>query len=173
MADRYTRLHETADVFRCVRKGSGFLPAGHVLPKPEWLEPNDDDQREAAQTGRLPGLSVWDCAGATHESACWWRSRAPADELSFVACVGALVAISREHRRDVAVVSDPRACEAEPRLALVDDAERELLVRAAEAHSLLEGVKRPAGGSNRDHRSFREALSREFQLLPGASAAAV
>ncbi len=169
MPKRYDDLPAETSVFRSVRTGGGFLPIGHVLPKPEWLEPTKEDVAEAQQSGRSPGLSVWDVAVASHEDACWWRGAEPHEQRSFQASVERIVEIGEKHSRTLSVVGDALATKDEPRLAALEDPAKARLIEAASGHSLIEGIKRPTGTSKLDHKSLREELARQFVPLSSES----
>jgi len=165
MSERYFSLSSESSVFRTVQTGGGFLPAGHLFPKPEWLEPNERDQQDADRTGRVAGLSVWDRAKATVVQACVWRQLEPEQQVAFAASVGSLREAARAYERDLDVVSDPLPVDEEPWagiLAAHPDGMRSSQRFSADGHTLVEGIKRPADVERRRHRDFREALSREF-----------
>ena len=166
MRKRYEPLPDGAAVFRSVRVAGGFLPSGFRLPKPEWLEPTNDDVAEAAKSGRAPGLSVWDAALAAHDDACWWRKVDSGEYRSFCADLTKLRQAATGFSRPFDIVADPLPTDDEPRLAQLGVDERKRLEIAAGGHSLAEGIKRPAGTPKREHKSFREELARHFSPLP-------
>jgi hypothetical protein len=161
MRERYAPLSTSGGVFRLARVGGGFLPPGHRLPKPEWLEPDKQDIAEAAKSGRAPGLSVWDTELATHEDACWWRDVPPEDYRSFAAPISKLLACGARHARSLGVVADPLPTD-EPRLKVAPVGVQQRLVRAAEGHSLIEGIARPEGAPKQGHKLFRAELAELF-----------
>jgi len=165
--ERYASLPDDVGVFRIARVGGGFLPDGHLMPKPEWLEPTKADQEEAKQTGRLPGTSVWEVPGGTHGAACWIRNADEQSHRSFVAKVHDVRTVATKHARELAVVAD---ClehpEADARWPSLTDNGRELVRATCDAHALVEGIKRPAGTSEVAHRSFREEVARTFEPMP-------
>lgn len=145
MRSRYSTLPGGAFVFRLVRRGGGHLPEGHVLPKREWLEPDDEDKREAVVSKREPGLSVWDRDLTTTTQAWAHRGVAPptSEHQAFGAPVETVVAVAAGHERLVDVVADPIQ---PPVLA------------GWEGHSLVEGLARPQGTPKLRHRDFLDDL---------------
>jgi hypothetical protein len=166
MPERYAKLSPDVRIFRTAKLGGGYLPAGHVLPKPEWLEPNKVDEDEAKQTGRPPGVSVWALPDATHEMACWIRSNDPAEQRSFVIRVGILLMVAQTHTRVVSVVADglphPKNNLRWPALT---QCVQNVVRSTCDAHSLIEGIKRPAQLPKITHQNFREELARKFESL--------
>jgi hypothetical protein len=164
--DRYAALPGGVGVFRTARVGGEFLPEGHLLPKPEWLEPTKDDQEEAKRSGRPPGLSVWEVPGATHAAACWIRRQDELQQRSFTAGVDKLMAVAAAHTRQLDIVADPleHPVSDDRWSGLSSDAQADVL-GASDAHSLIEGIKRRAGLPEREHRSFREEFARSFAPL--------
>ncbi len=163
MRERYSPLPGEANVFRMARLGGGHLPHGHTLPLPEWLEPNKEDATAAQRSGRVPGISVWDCAVARPDDARWFRCR-PAEESwqCFAISVERAKDIGRACGRAVELVADPVTLpQADVRLAALGAAERERLASAGEGHSLMEGLKRTAG-TKVAHRSFLDELCGAF-----------
>ncbi len=166
MRKRYENLPIDSRVFRTVKVGGGYLPAGHILPKPEWLEPDAADKKEAEVSGRVAGISVWDCSMATHVASCWTRRADSAAQLSFDAEVGEALAVGTEHTRTLAVVADP--LEHPPdndRWKAEREEFRTEILSTGGGHSLIEGIRRPPSVSDQAHRSFREALASRFQPL--------
>lgn len=169
MREQYERLANTTEVFRLVKQGGGFLPVGHRLPKPEWLEPSDEDMKEAARTGRRPGLSAWDTALSSVEQACTWGERDLSEQLAFSASVANIDEAVLAHARIIDVVADPLDVNVQPQLSILNAvplAERASLAASAEGHALIEGIRRADGTSKKDHRDFRAALSAVFQPFP-------
>lgn len=168
--DRYAALPREVGVIRTARIGGGFLPDGHLLPKPEWLEPNKEDQADAKVSGRAPGISVWEVPGAQHVSACWIREVDDRGQRSFVAGVDSIQAVASTHARELGVVADPLDHPAEDDRWMTLTSDFQQGVRdTADKHSLIEGIKRPAGMAEKEHRSFREELARAFSLFSDAS----
>lgn len=168
MPERYAPVSQGKKVFRTTRFGGGLLPAGHQLPKPEWLEPTKDDIADAEQSGRPPGLSVWARPEATHDAACWLRRLEPAEQRSFVANVGGMLAIAEKHKRAFAVVSDPLehpTDTTDERWAAVATEARIPVCTTCDAHSLAEGIRKPEGVTKIEHRSFREELASQFEPM--------
>ena len=162
MRKRYEALNDENVVARNVKMHGGFLPLGHLLPKPEWLEPTKDDVAAAARSDRPPGLSVWDYELASHQDACWWRDVDPTEYKSFRAAVSELRGVAARHDRPLSIVGDPLETEGVPRLEAEDSPTQARLRKAALGHSLVEGIKRPTGASKKDHKNFREELARRF-----------
>lgn len=168
MRSRFEALSDSVRVFRMARVGGGFLPAGHVLPKPEWLEPDPQDIAEGERTGRPAGVSVWDAAIAKHEDACWIRQVQAAEQLSFSAEVGRLKHVASQHQRELAIVADPLpSLSTDPRWETLQEPQRASITSTASGHTLVEGIRRPAGVSKGAHKSFREELAQEFERLAG------
>lgn len=166
MPERYTKLSSDVRIFRTAKVGGGYLPAGHLLPKPEWLEPNKHDEDEAKKTGRPPGVSVWAMPGATHEMACWVRSSDPSEQRSFVAKIERLLTIAESHGRAISVLADALSHpENDARWPSLTECERRAVCSTCDAHSLIEGIKRPAQAEKIAHRSFREELARGFESV--------
>ncbi len=168
MRSRYSPLDGDATVFRTVKPGGAFLPPGHQLPIPEWLEPNRTDIEEAAKSGRPPGLSVWDKALTSFEHACRWRQVDPDDELAFSAQVHAVRSVAVQHDRELDVVADPLDLATGDRDKIVEAVPvtvRAGFAQSAQGHSLIEGIKRPSGCAKKEHRSFRDELTRVFSPL--------
>jgi hypothetical protein len=167
MREQYEALPNTSEVFRLVKPGGGFLPVGHRLPKPEWLEPSEDDVKEAARTGRRPGLSVWDTTLSSVEQACIWGKRTPSDQLAFSASVANIHGAALARSRAIDVVADPLDVNVEPQLSILNaEPEQASLAASAEGHALIEGIRRPDGTSKKDHRDFRAALIEVFKPFP-------
>lgn len=165
MRERYEPLPVASSVFRTVRIGGGFLPEGHRLPKLEWLVPTADDCREAEQTGRPAGLSVWDMAFARHADACWYREVDPAEHRSFWVLVDVVGQVAARNRREVAVVADPLSLPEDDRAAGLDPEQRARLERAGGGHSLIEGLRRPEATRKQDQRRLLDELAHEFSPL--------
>ncbi len=60
MCDRFSSLPSDARVFRLADPGGCFLPAGSVLPLPEWFRPTSADEAEGKRRRRPAGVSVWE-----------------------------------------------------------------------------------------------------------------
>ena len=126
---------------RTVIAGRGHFPDGNVLPKPEWLEPDGEDKKAALESGREPGLSVWDTAVATPRQA-WLHREVPipaARHRAFAVAVDALLGAASRHARKVEVVADP----IEP-----------VPPEWHDGHSLVEGMRKPVGVAKVAHRDF-------------------
>jgi len=168
MRERYSPLPSEALVFRTIQPGKGFLPPGHELPLPAWLEPNDTDANEAAAVGRVPGLSVWDASLTSFPQACAWRRKVVSEQLGFGAEVGRIRRLGVAHGRSVDVVADPLDVGAPEWVAVLEQTpedERAILRASGEGHSLVEGIKRDKGSDQKAHRDFRDALAGLFNPL--------
>lgn len=168
MRDRYSALSGDSEVFRTVSVGGVFLPPGHDLPLPAWLEPSSDDEAEAQSTGRLVGLSVWDRSLTNFTKACAWRRVDEASERAFSASVASIRQAGAAHGRAVDVVADPLDTGMSEYASLLESlsaVERDSQRRSAEGHSLIEGIKRPPGTPKSEHRAFRDKLAGEFHAL--------
>lgn len=165
MRSRFAPLAGEAIVFRVVRAGGGFLPEGQRLPKPEWLEPTAEDQKDGEARGRPPGLSVWDEAVASLDDACWFRGmERDAGVRSFSIQVAAALAVGQRHARELTVVCDPESIDQDAaRWRTLTEERQQHLVDAAQGHSLIEGLRRPAGGARKPHRSLLLALTEAFK----------
>lgn len=171
MRNRYDPLPGDRMIFRMARTGGGFLPPGHVLPKPEWLEPDERDVAEATSSGRPAGLSVWDMTHAKHADACWIRALPHEEQASFSASIDALRQVALRHSRRFDVVADSILSEVrrDPRLGSLSQAQRESIESTALGHSLAEGIRRPAGFQKGLHRSFMEELAGRFEPIRSES----
>lgn len=168
MRDRYSALGASARIFRLARRGGGHLPVGQRLPKPEWLNPTSEDVEEGERAGRPPGLSVWDAELTTVANACWFRGCLPANQEAFAADVSSVVKIGASSGRTLSVVADRHPCPAmDARWGDRDERERADLVRAAEGHSLIEGIARPNDTTKNAHRAFLVALCEVFDSHAG------
>lgn len=171
MVERYTPLSPDDRIFRTARHGGGHLPAGHRLPKPEWLEPSREDIDEGIASGRAAGLSVWKTPPGDHRHACQHRGVAPETQRSFVIGVGALRGVAGEHERAVDVVTDGVPFDAEnPCHVAVPEAHRAAFTAALSSHSLVEGLRNDRPSEKPRHRAFLLALVETFRELPSAPA---
>jgi hypothetical protein len=149
MPERFSPLPDEASIFRLADPGSQFLPADAELPLPRWFEPSSGDVEEGAARGRPPGVSVWDRARATVENARQLTQRPQG--MAFGLRVGSCKSIGQRHQRELAVVADPlEARQTEP---------------GWDAHSLLEGLKRPPGVTRQAHKDLLTELSQSCQKL--------
>lgn len=151
MRSRFSALSDEAVVFRLAKEGGGHLPAGHVLPKRDWLEPNKEDKEEAKTTGREPGISVWERDQTTTSQA--WAHRGVVDlgpqHRAFRVVAGECGRLAKKWEREgVQVVADP----IEPRDATWK-----------EGHSLAEGLGRPSGVDRQRHWDFLDELIMKFE----------
>lgn len=166
MRSRYSPLPDDSAVFRTIGTGGVFLPAGHELPLPEWLEPTSGDISEARLSGRPAGVSVWDQSMTSFRQACVWRGAAEDRERHFVAHVSRIRRVGAEHQRPLDVVADPLDTASPEYAAIVNESpphSRASQEKSALGHALIEGIKRPAGVTKGAHRAFRDALVREFR----------
>ncbi|HYO71366.1 MAG TPA: hypothetical protein VEU33_35335 [Archangium sp.] len=149
MPERFSPLPDDALVFRLADPGGQFLPADAQLPLPRWFEPSSSDVKEGELRGRPPGLSVWD------------RSRASASEVrqliprpqarAFGLKVEHCKQIGQRHQRELSVVADPL------------DARQP--APGWDAHSLIEGLKRPPAVMRQAHLDLLTELSRACQAV--------
>lgn len=164
MAERYAQLSRETRVFRLARRGGGHLPAGQRIPKPEWLEPTDEDKRAGESSGRRPGLSVWDVAHTSVADALWFRDTTGEEQEAFAASVEKVCEVGRAHAREVAVVSDPVDVPRETsRWTALSADDQAHLGGAAAGHSLIEGISRTPEVSKLAHKSFRADLAEAFE----------
>ncbi len=164
MADRFDPLADDATCMRVATTGSRFLPKGHLLPDPEWLRPTSADQREAAERGRIPGLSGWEL-GLTTPAQAADLSGQPGGRV-FGAKAGALRRIALEKDIPIDVLHDPADVLA-PRPGWEGHATLEGLARPERAAerppALAELTKRQVKGR---YLALRQALVGEFEPLP-------
>jgi hypothetical protein len=147
MAERFSELPDSAFIFRLVNPNSHFLPAGIELPLPGWFEPSSGDVEEAAGRGRRPGLSVWNKHQAEVEQVKQLLARP--DAMAFGLIVHDCKQIGQRHERELTVVADP--------------ADQHAPAPGWDAHSLIEGLKRPAEVTKQAHRDLLTDLSRACQ----------
>lgn len=149
MPERFSLLPDDALIFRLVERGSEFLPADAELPLPRWFEPSSGDVKEGEARGRPPGLSVWDRERATVGEARQLVGRPQG--LSFGLKVGLCKSTGLCHQRELAVISDPL--------------EARQPAPGWDAHSLIEGLKRPPGVDRTKHKDLLSALSQACQKV--------
>jgi len=137
MRERFSQLPESACVFR-IAKSPTFLPKGHLLPLPNWLEPTSKDIEEAEKRGRDVGLSVWDTELTSVAQAHVFIAVVE-KQPAFCFGVGAFKRTGKEFERGVDVVADQ-----------LNDDQRP----GWEGHSLVEGLKRPGGYTKKRHMDF-------------------
>ena len=142
MCDRFSQLRPEARVFRLADPGGCFLPAGSVLPLPEWFRPTSADEAEGGKRGRPAGVSVWDDSLTTVDDAKQLADKPGA--LAFRIGVGRCVAIGRGCERELAVVRDPL------------DEERP--APGWDGHSLIEGLQRPSGCPKKKQKALLSRL---------------
>ncbi|MBN1209976.1 MAG: hypothetical protein JXB05_34310 [Myxococcaceae bacterium] len=149
MPERFSPLPDDALIFRLADPGSQFLPADAELPLPRWFEPSSGDVEEGERRNRPPGLSVWDRDRATVENARQLTQRPQG--MAFGLKVGFCKSLGQHHQRELAVVADPLdARQPEP---------------GWDGHSLVEGLKRPPGGTRQAHKDLLMALSQSCQKV--------
>jgi hypothetical protein len=133
MADRFEPLDDDATYMRVATTGSRFLPQGHVLPDPQWLRPTSADEREAAERGRVPGLSGWELGLTTPEQAAELSDQ-PGGRV-FGVKAGALRRTALEKDIPIDVLHDPADVLA-PRPGW-------------DGHAIMEGLARPERAEDR------------------------
>ena len=166
MRERYQPLPNEQTVFRTVKRGGGFLPPGHKLPKPDWLEPTKEDQKEAEKAGRSPGLSMWDAEYTTFNQACTWRRTPETEQLAFATTVESILLVGTTHKRNLGVVADPLDLDAPEHKTILAQLRNDVLQQqqqSAQGHSLAEGIRKPSGANTRAHREFRAELASKFE----------
>lgn len=149
MPERFSPILDDTLVFRLADPGGQFLPTDAELPLPRWFEPSSGDVKEGALRGRPPGLSVWDRGRATADEV---RQLIPRPEArAFGLKVERCKHIGQSHQRELAVVADPLdARQPEP---------------GWDAHSLIEGLKRPPAVARQAHLDLLTELSRACQAV--------
>ena len=149
MPERFSPLPDEAFIFRLVDPGSRFLPADAQLPIPDWFEPSSTDKEEGERRGRNPGLSVWDQAGASVENARHLTGRA--NGIAFGLSVDDCKRIGQSYERVLSVVADPLDARAP--------------TPGWDAHSLVEGLKRPPHVERRVHKDLLAELAHSCQKV--------
>ena len=139
-------LAQDAFVFRLAETGKRFLPEGSRFPNADLFEPSSADKAAAARRGREPGISVWDRAHTSlvQASRLWFRrGEPPTGVRGFGAQVGVFKKTALAWDRALEVVADPLPQEHGP---------------GAGGHSLMEGLKRPAGTPRPIHKKLLSKL---------------
>lgn len=143
-------LSDASRVHRLVELDGVFLPTGQPLPIGAWLEPDTGDEAEALQRGRAPGKSVWDTLRTTPSQATAFMTRQAVAYAAFEVSVGDAKGVAQRHARLLEIVADPR-----------DDKK----LPGWEGHSLIEGIKRPAGAPRKPHQRFLAELVGAFNEI--------
>jgi hypothetical protein len=140
-APRYSPLDADRFVFRVAEPDSRFLPFGHSRPDISILDLSSTDKAEAAQSGRRPGLSVWDATRTSVADA--QRLTKKWEGLAFGATVANLREVGQIFERALDVVTDPR---------LASDG------AGADGHALIEGLDRPKMMARQRQKDFLFAV---------------
>lgn len=152
--ERFTPLDGRDEVFRLAVEGQKvFLPYGAALPLPEWFQPTKEDEAEGVVRGRVPGLSVWNCArtGTADAARIRWGEAVPDGVRAFAIGVDRVREIGEREGRRLDVVADP-----------LDPSDGE----GADGHALIEGLKRPDGTPRAAHRQLLTVLVAGCRPLP-------
>ncbi len=143
MDEPFAPLPAAALFYRLAERGTTFLPKGAVLPDPLWFRPTSEDVEEAAERGRVPGLSVWDRA-LTEVAEARVLARKPRGS-GFGMTVARAKALGAEAEMSLGVVRD----------ALYQESPKP----GWDGHALLEGLHRPAGAPKQRYRDLRASLA--------------
>lgn len=155
---RYSTVTPATRIFRLATAGGGYLPAGFTLPDPGWLAPTQEDKSAAAESGRRPGLSGWAQPLTLPAEARAIRGCAPSPDAfpAFEASAESICAKAQTvgerhaHDFDLEIVHDPDPVH-QPKPGW-------------EGHSLVEGLSRPGGKSQKpSYQALRTALVSVFE----------